>query len=371
MHLPPFALERYFARWEFAVRHVLCASDVETMRMDELLALADDETRALWRDLRLGYTESAGHPLLRAEIARGYERIAPDETLVFAGAEEAIFVLLNAMLGPGDHAVVAWPAYQSLHEVARATGAAVDLLPLDPARGWALDLDALQRLMRPTTRLVVVNFPHNPTGALPDRATWDALVAMTRFAGCRLLSDEVYRGLELVPDDRLPAACDLYEHAVSVGVMSKSYGLAGLRIGWAATRDRELLRRAAAFKDYTTICSSAPSEILSLIALRAGETIQGRARALVAENLARLDRFVAAHAAAIDWARPRGGSTAFPRLTTGESADALAARLVEREGVLILPGTHFGYPGEHFRIGFGRADMPEGLAALERALAAG
>jgi aspartate/methionine/tyrosine aminotransferase len=368
MHLPDFELERYFARWEFAVRHVLCASDVETMRMDELLAMADDECRALWRDLRLGYTESAGHPLLRAEIARGYAGIAPDDVLVFAGAEEAIFVLLNVLLEPGEHAVVGWPAYQSLHEVARAAGATVDLLPLDPARGWALDLDALQRRMRPATRLVVVNFPHNPTGALPDRETFEALVAMTRVAGCRLLSDEVYRGLEPREEDRLPAACELDEHAVSLGVMSKAYGLPGVRIGWIATRDRALLRRAAAFKDYTTICSAAPSELLALIGLRAGEAILRRNRAIVAANLARLDALFAAHGDALEWVRPRAGSVAFPRLTTGERADDFAARLVEREGVLILPGSRFGYPGDHFRLGFGRADMTEALAGFEREL---
>src|SRR5919199_6518809 len=195
MYLPPFSLERYFARWEFTARHLLCASDVEPYRLDELLALADDETRAMWRDLRLGYTESAGHPLLRREIASMYDRVPPEGVLTFAGAEEAVFVLMHALLRPGEHAVVAWPAYQSLYEAARGAGAAVDLLPLDEARGWALDLDELQRRLRPTTRLIVVNFPHNPTGALPDRETFEALIDVARYSGCRLLSDEVYRGL--------------------------------------------------------------------------------------------------------------------------------------------------------------------------------
>ncbi|HEU4563598.1 MAG TPA: aminotransferase class I/II-fold pyridoxal phosphate-dependent enzyme [Gemmatimonadaceae bacterium] len=366
MHLPPFALERYFARWEFNVRHLLCASDAETWGMDELLAMADDEARALWRDLRLGYTESAGHPLLRAEIARRYERIAPDETLVFAGAEEAIFTLANVLLEPGEHAIVLWPAYQSLHEVARAAGAAVDLLPLDPARGWALDLDHLQRLLRPTTRLIIVNFPHNPTGAHPDAETFQALVAMARFSGCWLLSDEVYRGLEYRDEDVLPAACDLYEHAISLGVMSKAHGLAGLRIGWIATRDREVLRRAAAFKDYTTICSSAPSEILSLIALRAEPALLARNRGIVRANLDCLDRFFSDWAHAFAWTRPRAGSVAFPALTAGLSIDDFAAGLVEQEGVLLLPGTQLGYPGNHFRLGFGRADMREALEGMDR-----
>ena len=127
MRIEDFELERFFARYEFAVRHLLCASDVEGWPMADLLALADPEAAALWHDLRLGYTEAPGHPLLRAEIATLYESISPDEVLVFSGAEEAIFAAANVLLGPGDHAIVVWPAYQSLHAIARAAGADVTL----------------------------------------------------------------------------------------------------------------------------------------------------------------------------------------------------------------------------------------------------
>ena len=165
--LPEFALERYFAAREFEAPHLLCASDSESLAMADLLALADDEGRALWEGLRLGYTESAGHPLLRAEIAALYEEVDADGVTVLSGAEEGVYALAAGLLGPGDHAIVPWPAYQSLHEVARGTGAEVTLLPLDPAEGWALDPGAVRRALRPGTRLVVVNSPHNPTGAHP------------------------------------------------------------------------------------------------------------------------------------------------------------------------------------------------------------
>ena len=167
MRIAEFALERYFARWEFAVEHLLCASDVEGYPMSDLVALAGDEERRLWDGLRLGYTESTGHPLLRAEIASLYRRVDPDEVLVFAGAEEAIFCLINVLVGPGDHVVVTWPGYQSLHEVARAAGAEVAFHELREADGWALDADRLLEAVTPATRLVVVNVPHNPTGMLP------------------------------------------------------------------------------------------------------------------------------------------------------------------------------------------------------------
>ncbi|MCZ7572476.1 MAG: aminotransferase class I/II-fold pyridoxal phosphate-dependent enzyme [Ardenticatenaceae bacterium] len=364
--IPDFKLERYFARWEFAAPYILCASDVEGYRLDELLALADDEHRALWQKLTLGYTEAPGHPLLRAEIATLYQNVAPANVLTFAGAEEAIFVLMNVLLGPGDHAVITWPGYQSLYEVARATGAEVMLLPLEHADGWALHLEALQRALRPTTRLIVVNFPHNPTGALPDRASLAGLVELAREAGAHLFSDEVYRFLEFDPADRLPAAVDLYERAISLGVMSKAFALAGLRVGWLATRDGDLLRRAAAFKDYTSICNSAPSEILALIALRAREAVLARSLGIIERNLAHLDRFFAAWAGTFEWVRPRAGSIGFPRLRAGLPVERFATDLVEQEGVLLLPGTLYDHPGNHFRIGFGRSNLPEALARLER-----
>ena len=185
MRLADFELERYFARWEFEARYLLCASDVQGYPMADLLALADDETRALWADLRLGYGESTGHPLLRREIASLYDTIEPDEVLTFAGAEEAIFCLLNVLVGPGDHAIVTWPGYQSLYEVARAAGADVTLHELREDAGWALDLDLLRRQVTPATRLIVVNAPHNPTGMLPDRATYDEPRGGRR--GCRCL----------------------------------------------------------------------------------------------------------------------------------------------------------------------------------------
>ena len=366
MRIADFELERYFARWEFAARHLLCASDVQGYGMAELLELADDEASGLWETLRLGYTESTGHPLLRREIASLYGTIEPDEVLTFAGAEEAIFCLLNVALEPGDHAIVTWPGYQSLHEVARAAGAEVTLHELHESEGWALDLDRLRRQLTPATRLIVVNLPHNPTGMLPDRATFDELAAIADEAGARLLVDEVYRGLELDEADRLPAGADAAHGGISLGVMSKAYAMAGLRIGWLASHDRALLARVAAFKDYTTICSSAPSEILSIIALRARDRVLARSRGIVAANLERLDGFFEDWADRFSWVRPRGGSIGFPRLTVpGVRIDDWAAELVEAEGVLLLPASQFGHPGNHFRLGL-RPDRPSGGARPAR-----
>jgi len=361
--IPPFNLERFFAQYEFSAPYLLCASDCESMSLADLLALepgAEDAFRQVW----LGYTESPGSPALRAEIAQLYTQIAPEDVLVFAGAEEAIFIFMNVALQPGDHLVVHFPGYQSLYQVAEALGCQVTRWQGDPAHGWTLDPEVLRRSLRPNTRAVVINCPHNPTGYLMDRATQAAIVDIVRERGLLLFFDEVYRGLELDPADRLPAACDLYENAVSLGVMSKTYGLAGLRLGWIATRSRALYAAMAAFKDYTTICTAAPSEFLSALALRQRERIAARNLDLIRLNLGTLDAFFARYPAAFDWQRPKAGSVAFPAYRLGD-VDAFCHDLAERQGVLLAPGRNFDFGGGRFRIGFGRRNVPDAVARLD------
>jgi aspartate/methionine/tyrosine aminotransferase len=356
--LADFALERYFARYEFAVRHVAAASDIEPVRMSELLAMADDDMRQQWDALRLGYTESAGLPALRHEIAALYAGLDSADTIVCSGAEEAIFLAMHALLAPGDHAVVSTPAYQSLHEVPRSVGAAVTAVELDPA-GWTFDLDRFTAAFRDSTRVAVVNFPHNPTGAHLDEPTFRELAARCEARGITLFSDEVYRGLEH-DGPSLPAAATLGQRTVSLGVMSKAYGLAGIRIGWLATRDRTVLARVAALKDYTTICNAAPSELLAVMGLRAHTRLVARSRGIIAGNLLVVRDFLAQRADRIGMVEPAAGSTCFPAFTRVD-ADGVADRLVRDAGVLVLPGSQFGAHARHFRLGLGRTDLPQAL----------
>ena len=363
MKLQPFRLERYFARYEFTAPYLLCSSDCESMTVGELLAL-EPGAEARFQDLGLGYTESPGDPELRGEIAASYDTVDGDGILVHSGAEEGIFNFMNAVVEPGDRVIVQAPHYQSLGEVATGLGAEVVPWWGDAERGWAPDLGRLRELLAEPARLVVVNLPNNPTGYLPDRKWLDELVALVEDHGCWIFSDEVYRGLELDPLDQLPALVDLSPKAVSLGVMSKTYGLAGLRIGWLATRDPELYRRLASFKDYTTICNSAPSEFLATVALRHGATLVERNLGIVRHNLTLLDAFFERHRDRFEWHRPRAGAIGFPRLLEG-SVDRLCADLVEQAGVLLLPGTLFEPGLEAFRIGFGRRNLSEALARFE------
>ena len=363
MKLPPFKLERYFARYEFAVRHLICASDCEAMTTGELLDLEAGAAEG-FKNCWLGYTEAAGAPVLRREIARIYSTVDAGQVLVHTGAEEAILLFMQAALRPGDHLIVHWPCYQSLFEVARGLGCDVTFWKAREENGWGLDLNELKTLLRPATRVVVVNTPHNPTGYLMSAADQARLIETVRTHDLILFSDEVYRESEYDPACRLPAACDLDERSVSLGVLSKTYGLPGLRIGWIATRNRDLYRRMATLKDYTTICNSAPSEFLGALALRQREVLAARSQAIIQNNLALLDDFFARHARRFSWIRPQAGPIAFPRLEQ-EDAAAFCHRLVCEAGILLLPGTVYDYPGNHFRIGFGRRNLPEALTALD------
>jgi aspartate/methionine/tyrosine aminotransferase len=363
MRIRPFSLERFFARHEFTAKRLLGSSDPEAMGVADLLALepgAAERMGELW----LGYTESTGDPALRRDIAGLYRTAEAGDILVFTGAEEPIFAFMNVALGPGDHLVAHCPGYQSHFEVARAAGAEVSLWEADPERGWALDPAQLKRLLRPNTRAILVSAPHNPTGFLFGQDAWLEVVEIARRAGVWLFSDEVYRGLEHDPGTRLPAACDLYERAVSLNCLSKAYGLAGLRLGWLASHDRFLLGELAAFKDYLTICTPAPSEFLGGIAVRHAEALFSRSRNRLTANLDLLEGFLERRQDLFSWQRPRAGSTTFPRLRQG-GAEAFCAALLRDTGIMLVPSTRFDYGDAHLRFGYGRRDFPEVLEQLE------
>ncbi len=363
----PFALERYFAKYEFSVKYLLSSSDCQGLPMKAVLDLADDETRAMWDGLGLGYTEEPGLPALRAEAAASYEGVVADEILTGA-PEELIFIAMNCLLQPGDHVVCTFPGYQSLYELAETIGCTVTRWEPDEDAGWRFDPRDLRAMVRPETRLIVVNFPHNPTGSLPSRQELEEMVGIAAERDITLFCDEMYRGLELDPAQRLPAGCELYANAISLTGMSKVYGMAGTRMGWLVVRNPRLYAELVAFKDYTTICSSAPSEILALIALRARDEIIAAHRRRVEANLAALDAFIAEWSGLVSWVRPRAGTIGLARLREGVGAAAFCTGVVREAGIMLLPSTTFDYGDSHVRLGFGRENLPEVLSVLGRYL---
>ena len=354
MKIEPFHTERFFAAHEFTAPYLLCASDCESLSLDELLDLANVPREWLGR-LRLGYTDSQGAPALRALIAGMYEQVNDEGVIFLSAPEEGIFVTMHALLEPGDEVIVGSPGYDSLVNVPSYLG------------GWQLDLAALERLLTPHTRLVIVNFPHNPTGTLPTHDEWRSLIEMVARSGAWLFCDEIYRGLEFDPAARLPSACDLYERAVTLCGLSKAYGLPGLRAGWLALQDAALLDRILGWKDYTTICASPLSETLAQIALGIGESLTARSVQIIQDNLALAEPFFARWRGVFRWNRPQAGSVALAGLRTG-SAREFCQRLSREQGVLLLPGDGLGVGDGHVRFGLGRLSFPEALAQLERYL---
>lgn len=369
--LAPFKLERFFAEYEFKVRYLLSSSDCESLTLPELLALADAEALDRWQSLSLGYTESQGDPALRAEIAAQYASVTADDVIVLV-PEEGVYIAMHTLVQPGDHVVAIHPAYQSLYEVAQARGCTVTPWPVLPtAKGtaWHLDLDALAAAITPQTRLLVVNFPHNPTGYLATRAELDAIVDLARRHGLYLFSDEMYRGLERDPAARLPAVVDLYERGISLAGLSKTHATPGLRLGWLATREPGLMAQWMAYKDYTTICHSAPSEVLGLMALRASAHILQRNLDIIGANLATAEACFQRQAARFRWPPPMAGSIAFPEWCGPGTADDLCQGVLDQQGVMLLPGSIFDVPGQHFRLGLGRRSFAESLGRLEAYIA--
>jgi aspartate/methionine/tyrosine aminotransferase len=367
-----FELEVYFSKWEFAAEHHMTASDAQSMTLTELLGMASDEDRDAFESLWLGYTETQGAPDLRQAIADTYDELQAEHIQCFAGAEEGVYIAMKVLLDAGDHAIVVVPNYQAAETIPLSICAVTGVL-LIRDDNWRLDLDALRAAIRPNTKLVSINFPNNPTGAIPDRDTFDQLLDICREHDLYLFSDEVYRLLEVDEAKRLPQVADVYEKGLSLNVMSKAYGLPGLRVGWIAARDTDYLARCNRYKHYLSICNSAPSERLALIALKARTQILERNRGIVRDNVARLNDFFADYKNLFEWTPPEGGCVAFPRYTGSGDVTAFCKRLVEDAGILLLPASIYkselmDTPSDCFRIGCGRLNIETGIAAFRRYL---
>ncbi len=364
MRIKAFKLEEYFAKYEFNVKYTLCSSDCESFSVDELLTLEKDSLKEL-KEVWLGYTESIGNPYLREEISKLYSNINPEEVIVFSGAEEAIFIAMNVLLKKDDHIIVQYPGYQSLYEIANAIGCKVTKWLMDDKNNWELDLQFLESNITKSTKCIVVNFPHNPTGYLPTKDFYTRIINIAKKNNIYILSDEVYKFLEYSETNRLPSACDIYDKGISIGVMSKAFGLAGLRIGWIATKDKALYEGIASFKNYTTICNSALSEFFATLALRNRTIIINRNLEIIANNLILLDDFFNNYGDFFNWIKPKAGSIAFPRLLANIGVEVFCLNLLKEKSVLLMPSTNYDYGDHYFRIGFGRKNMPEALKKLE------
>lgn len=367
MKIAPFQVEEFFAVYEFTTIHILCASDCESTSVAELLQMAGLSLADLGRT-RLGYTESQGHPDLRAAISETYSDVQPDQVVVLSSPEEGIYLTMRTLLEPGDHVIVLTPAYNSLLNLAKHIGGEVSEWRLIPGQtGWCLDLNELETLVNSRTRLLVVNFPQNPTGFLPSLDEFISIIDFAKEHDLWLFCDEMYRGLERVEASRLPSAADLYTRCITLSGLSKVHGLPGLRSGWLVIRDASVRDDLINWKYYTSICAPAPSEFLALTTLQIQDKLIRRNRSLIEENISVATSFFNRWERQFTWRPPQAGSVALVGLNQ-PSATNYCHKLAKEAGVLLLPSSCLGYGDEHVRFGFGRADFTDCLDCLERYL---
>jgi aspartate/methionine/tyrosine aminotransferase len=357
VRIEPFLLERWMTRHETHVKYDIAESGILPMTTADLLDLlpAGERVAALDRllALPLGYSEARGTEELRGLLAATYTRGDDDHILVTTGAIEANFLLFNELLNPGDHVVAPYPAYQQLYSVPRAIGCDVSLWKVGPETGYQYDVDALERLITPRTRLIVVNTPHNPTGAMLSPADARRVYALAESVGATILGDEAYRWLA-VPGgaDFATPFFDMGERGISVGTLSKPFGLPGLRIGWIAGPP-DLVRRCWGLRDYITLSPGKLNDALACIAVAHRDRIVARNTRIISANLATATRFMAEHSPLLTWTPPRGGLLALIKYELPMPSLELADKLAIEESVMLAPGSAFGYE-HHLRLGIGQ-----------------
>ncbi len=365
MRIADFGVEIWMNRWETTCRYNLAETCVDSVTVDQLLTLAGRDAGWLADELgpmRLGYGAIEGSERLRTAIAALYGSVAADDVLVTHGAIGANHLVYEAMVEPGDVIVAITPTYQQHTAIPASLGAEVRELRLREEDGWLPDLDDLARLAAGARLIALVN-PGNPTGALLDVTTIDAIARIAAVQDAWILADEVYRGLDQEGEGTSPSFVDRYPKTIGVGSMSKAFSLAGLRLGWIVA-PAEVREPVSRHRDYSVISVGMVDDLLAALALEAAPAMLDRNRAIVRRNLALLDAWIAEEPR-ISYVRPRSGTTAFLRHDTpGISSEAFCTALLEDEGVLLVPGGAFDREG-YVRIGY--ANDPEVLVAgLER-----
>lgn len=368
MKINDFKLECYFGLYEFTAPYLLTQSDCESMSTEDLLAMEPGAKEGYLKQW-LGYTETWGDPELRKEIAKLYKNMKDENILVFHGAQEAIFAYMNVILNPGDHMIAMYPNYQSAYEVANSVPNCTfsKWFVKDDGEKWVVDFDELEALIQPNTKVIAINTPNNPTGYTFTNAEIEKLCEICKKHDIYLFSDEVYKGLEMDGEKRDWVA-DHYDKAISLGVMSKSYGLAGLRVGWLATKDTQLLNQLVKFKHYMSICDAAPSEYLTKVALKHSDELLERSVKLIEENIKLADAFFEKYDYLFEKKPITCGPVAFHKLLIDMPVKDFCQMAVDKKGVLLLPANIYEMDEQYFRMGYGRKGVPEALQKFEEFL---
>ncbi|KAJ6028395.1 hypothetical protein N7540_003971 [Penicillium herquei] len=383
-----FAVEQWMDKYELTAKYNTAETCCASISIDDLRELSEDKETNPFTQLqstKLTYGAIRGSDKLRQTLANLYSVKTPtalpkDNILITAGAIQANFLALYTLVGPGDHVICHYPTYQQLYSVPTSLGAEVSLWKSKEADGWKIDIEELQGLIRPNTKLIIINNPQNPTGAIVPRDTLEDLVDIARASSITIMADEVYRPLfhNISPMDSQfpPSLISLgYENTIVTGSTSKAYSLAGIRVGWIASRNRSIIEACASSRDYTTISVGQIDDAIASYALapQCIHNLLARNIELGRTNLAILEKFIESHRWACDWVKPRAGTTAFVRFNKmGKPVDdvVLCEKLQEQRGVMFVPGSRCFGGGEDFqgyvRIGYACETevLEKGLEAL-------
>ena len=362
MELPAFPLVQWFAAAEGRFDISLSHSDCEPLSGSDILG--DAEQKA-FSNFPLGYGSFAGLEDLRQSIASQYATLQQDDVLIFGGASEAIYTFMRTILNPGDEIVVQSPIFNSLKATAQAIGCRITEWCPTNALTCEFDVATLIDLCNEQTKLIVFNFPHNPSGQMISKDELKSIVETAQKYDAMIFSDEQFRLLELPETDRLSAACDLYDKAVSVAGVSKTLGLGGLRIGWLATRSRDLLKRAREYRYYTTEMTNTPCQLLAAQAMKHHKEILTRNRKRIIQNLEQLRAFCLRHKQYLELNPPQAGPMAVVEQTTSLTSTEFCQHLLDEQRVMLVPGEVMGISDRLLRVGLGRDGFSDGLSRLE------
>lgn len=348
MKIAPFALEQWMDEYELVARYNLAETCVKPLTVRELLDMAGTSFDEVM-DMTLNYGDIPGSPALRSLLAGLYRRLEPENILVMNGAIGANFLIFYTLVSPGDTVISVFPAYEQLYRVAESLGAQVKRLVLHPETGYQPDLDALARLIDGRTRLIVINNPHNPTGALIEEEALRRICRMAEECGAYLLCDEAYRGLYIPADIAVPSAVDLCERAIVTGSFAKPFSLAGLRLGWIAA-PAGVIAECLVRRDYTTISCGRLDDHLAVLALSHLDRLMARNLSLLRRNFQIVDDWVAEQPL-VSYVPPRAGTTAFLHYNLPVPSRRLCLDLLEKYGTLLAPGDCFECEN-YLRLGF-------------------
>ena len=366
MKIRPFAVEEWMNAYETGARYNIAETCVDSISVDELFRLCGEDSAAFWKRFsarRLTYGDIEGAPAFREGICRLYKTLKPEEVVTTHGAAGANHHVFYSLVEPGDRVISIMPTYQQLYSIPESYGAEVKLLNLTPENGYLPALEQLRELAVPGTKLICINNPNNPTGALMSTELLREIVEIARSVDAYVLCDEVYRHLTQ-EDVWCESIVDLYEKGISVSSMSKVFSLAGLRLGWIATHDETVRKALLSHRDYNHISCGMFDEALAAVALQHSERILERNCGIVRENLAVLDAWVQSEPR-IHYQKPMAGTTALVYYDYAPDSYAFCTRMYHETGAFVTPGDCFEQP-KSMRIGYASdvQTLKDGLAAI-------